>query len=198
MNQKSNIGDAVARAEKKLRQAEFFVGHLEYLSKQPSHREPGNPEHLEFFFSASLTAAQSVYYVLAHSGRGIFQKVYSKWLKNLSEQQSSFFKKMKKLRDNDVHHASTVAESLPKYVEVDFSRHESPYYQPSFYNAALFGSRPMIEEQNPDGEMVSGHVLRGSIGLYIKQEGKYVDASTACRQFIGQLRSLLGVVKGKT
>jgi hypothetical protein len=47
-----------AGAEKKLRQAEFFVDHLEYLSKQPSHRGLGDPEHLEFFFSASLTAAR--------------------------------------------------------------------------------------------------------------------------------------------
>ena len=198
MNQKSDMGDAVARAEKKLRQAEFFVGHMEYLSQQPSHRGPGNPEHLEFFFSASLTAAQSVYYVLVHSGRGRFQKVYSKWCKNLSEQQCSFFEKMKDLRGSDVHHASTSAESLPKYVAADFSQHASPYYQSPFYNAALFDPRPMIEEQNPDGEKVRGYILRGSIGIYIEQEGKYIDASTACRQFIAQLRSLLGVVKDKT
>jgi hypothetical protein len=95
MNQKSDMGDAVTRAEKKLRQAEFFVGHMEYLSKLPTHRSHGNPEHLEFFYSASLTAAQSVYLVLEDSGGGRFQKVYSKWRKNLSEQQYSFFKKMK-------------------------------------------------------------------------------------------------------
>jgi len=77
---------------------------------------------------------------------------------------------MKDLRDNDVHHASTVAESLPKYVKADFSRHESPYYQSSSYNynAALFGPSPMIEEQNPDGEKVRAHGLTSSIGLYIK------------------------------
>ena len=118
--------------------------------------------------------------------------------KNLSEQQYSFFEKMKYLRGSDVHHASTSAESLPKYVAADFSQHASPYYQSPFYNAALFDPRPMIEEQNPDGEKVRGYILRGSIGIYIEQEGKYIDASTACRQFIAQLRSLLGVVKDKT
>jgi hypothetical protein len=105
---------------------------------------------------------------------------------------------MKVLRDNDVHRASTITESLPKYVAADFSQHESPYYQPPFYNAALFDPGRMIKEQNPDGEEVRGHILRGGIGIYIQQEGKYIDASTACRQFIDQLRSLLGVVKDKT
>ncbi len=190
------MDDAVARAEKKLRQAEFFVGHLEDLSKQPHHRSPGDPEHLEFFFSASLTAAQSVYYVLNHSGRGAFQKVRSKWYKNLNEQRS-FFDKMKNLRDGDVHHASTDADPLPKYVEADLTR-QAPYYQSQFHNAAIFGERPMTEAENPDGEKVSGYVLSGSVGLYIKQKGKYVAASTACRQFIGLLRSLLGAVKDKT
>jgi hypothetical protein len=183
-----------AGAEKKIRQAEFFVGHLEYLSKQPSRRGLGDPEHLEFFFSASLTAARSVYYVLSDSGGGTFQKIFSEWYRNLKEQQS-FFKAMKDLRDDDVHRASTATESLPKYVEADFGRHESPYYRSAVYNAALFGPRPTIEEQNPDGEKVRAHGLTSSIGLYTKQEGKYVEAGTACRQFIGLLRSLLIVAR---
>jgi hypothetical protein len=187
------MDDAVARAEKKLRQAEFFVAHLDDLSKQPNYRSPADPEHLEFFFSAALTAAQSVYYVLNHSGRGAFQKIRSKWYKNLNEQRS-FFDKMKNLRDGDVHHASTDAEPLPRYVEADLSR-QAPYYQSSIHNPALFGERLVIEEQNPDGEKVSAHELGMSIGLYIKQKGKYVAASTACRQFISLLRSLLDAVR---
>lgn len=188
--------DAVARAEKKLRQAEFFVAHLEDLSKQPNYRSPADPEHLEFFFSASLTAARSVFYVLNESGGGQFQKVYSKWYKNLNEQQS-FFDNMRDFRDDDVHRAATDAEPLQKYVEADLSR-QAPYYQTSVHNAAIFGPRPMTEAENPDGAKVSGYALSGSLGLYIKQKGKRVEASIACRQFIGLLRSLLDAVTDKT
>jgi hypothetical protein len=159
-----------AGAEKKIRQ--------EYLSKQPSHRGLGDPGHLEFFFSASLTTARSVYYVLSDSGGGTFQKIFSEWYRNLKEQQS-FFKAMKDLRDDDVHRASTATESLPKYVEADFGRHESPYYRSAVYNAALFGPRPTIEEQNPDGEKVRAHVLSASASTSSKSGSTLKPAQPA-------------------
>src|SRR6266705_3956662 len=48
----------IAGAEKKIRQAEFFLWHLENASKEYRH-EVGNTEPMEFYFSACLSAAQS-------------------------------------------------------------------------------------------------------------------------------------------
>jgi len=126
-------------AEKKLRQAGFFVDHLDYFSRQPDYQRRGDPEHLEFFFSASLTAARSVYQVLCHSGGRMFQRVSAEWIRKLTDQQHRDFKMMKNLRDGDVHRASAAAESLPKYVEADFGRHESPYYQSLVLRSADLG-----------------------------------------------------------
>jgi hypothetical protein len=55
----------------------------------------------------------------------------------------------------------------------------------------------VIEEVNPDGTTVRASGLRGTVGLYIdiEQHGQRVEATTACREFISQLRSLLDVVK---
>jgi hypothetical protein len=68
----------IAGAEKKLRQAEFFLSWLKHASKEmsiqyanPAHAS--NPEHLEFYFSACLSAAQSVYYVLEETGGSKFK-----------------------------------------------------------------------------------------------------------------------------
>ena len=56
-----------AGVEKKLRQAEFFLGHLEQATREMVNDVARDPERLEFFFSACLTAAQSAYYILDES-----------------------------------------------------------------------------------------------------------------------------------
>ena len=44
---------------------------------------------------------------------------------------------------------------------------------------------------------MSGPVLRGATGLYIEQQGRRVEASNACREFIEQLGSLLDAMKAQ-
>ena len=176
----------IAGAEKKLRQAAFFLGHLEQLPKD--NRAGRDPESLEFFFSAFLSAAQSIYYVLDDTGGTEFKERQRRWRAALPESQRSRFVRMIGLRDKDVHLAKSGAETLPKYVGEDRSRH-------TITNIAMFGHETLVEMENPDGTKVSAPVLRGSVGLYIEQEGQRIAAVTACREFIGQLRSLVDAVK---
>jgi len=49
----------------------------------------------------------------------------------------------------------------------------------------------MAERKNPDGTTVRASALQGTVGLYIEIGGSTVEATTACADFIGQLRSLL-------
>jgi len=55
-----------------------------------------------------------------------------------------------------------------------------------------------MEGENPDGTQVGGSVFHGVIGLYIEQDGRLVEATTACREFIGQSRWLLEHVKASS
>jgi len=80
--------------------------------------------------------------------------------------------------------ASTGAKSLPKYVKEDPTRY-------TFF----FGHNAVVEIENPDGTKVSGSVFRGTLGLYIEQQGQRIEATEACREFIGQLKSLLEEMK---
>jgi hypothetical protein len=99
------------------------------------------------------------------------------------------------LRGRDVHLATTGATPLPKYIEED-RYGKSPHHSSAvFYSAALFGPAPVAEQMNPDGTTVSGPILRGTIGLYLDQGGRTIEATTACREFIEQLRSLVGAMK---
>jgi hypothetical protein len=69
----------IARAQKKLRQAEFFLAHLhgaaEDMTLQLRRAREPNPEPLEFWFSACLSASQSVYYVLYETGGMEFKRI---------------------------------------------------------------------------------------------------------------------------
>jgi hypothetical protein len=168
----------IAAAEKKLRQAVFFLRHLGQVSKE-TPRYPGqDDERLEFYFSACLSAAQSVYYVLEEAGGATFKTIQKDWRDHLLEQRAGF-ERMIGLRDDDVHRASTGAELFPNYVQAD----------PQHYR--ILGSSSLVEMENPDGTKVSGPALMGSVGLYIGQKGQRTEATDACREFIDQLTSLL-------
>ncbi len=52
-----------------------------------------------------------------------------------------------------------------------------------------------MEQVNPDGTKVTASATRGTVGLYIDLLDQHIEATTACRGFIDQLRSLLGAVK---
>ena len=41
-------------------------------------------------------------------------------------------------------------------------------------------------------------MLRGTVGLYVEQNGQHIEATTACRAFISHLHSLLDAVKAST
>jgi len=63
------------------------------------------------------------------------------------------------------------------------------------YNAAIFGRAPVLEEKNPDGTTVTGTILYGAVGLYIKRQGRRVEVTDACRSFIKQLTALVEAMK---
>jgi hypothetical protein len=179
--QKAREGMNIARAEKKLRQAGFFLEWLEHASKKM-----GDPEHLEFYFSACLTAAQSAHYVLEGIGGVIFERVLSR----LPEVEREKFEKMIDLRDDDVHFAFIDAEPRHKFVP------EDPFAQRTVFRPRMpFFIAGEITERNPDGTTVRGSTLRGARGLYLEQNGRLIEAPVACHELIELLRSLLEKVK---
>lgn len=179
----------IAGSEKKLRQAAFFLAWLEQQSSTPLSGNPlanANHEPLEYYFSACLSAAQSVYYILEQTGGAKFKKTQQEWRNSLPKIQGDRFGRMIGLRGDDVHLGVTGAMPLPKQVPADREM------QPQFYNAALFGPAPLIEHVNPDGTTVRASATRGGVGLYLDFEGTRVDATSICRDFIAQLSLLLG------
>jgi hypothetical protein len=117
----------IAGAEKKLRQAVYFLGSLEHAPEEIAReRFRGVPERTEsteqlgFLFSACLSAAQSVYYVLEETGGLRFKQIQRDWRIALKDDPGGYrFGRMIGLRGEDVHLGSTGAKPLQKYVEYD-------------------------------------------------------------------------------
>lgn len=180
-------------ANSKLLQAELLCAHLRVLPGEIalSMRPRAGGDYrlpLEAFFSASLNAARSCFFILARTGGPPFKYVASQWKRTaLDEQGRARFNFMLALRDRDVHFGEMDAETLPKMMELDM-RHTGAYVQ---HNAALHGWSATAEHTNPDGTTVRASALQGTVGLYIEIGGSMVEATTACIEFIGQLRSLL-------
>ena len=173
-------------AEKKLRQAELFLGHLEEARSR-------DPERLEAYFSASLTATRSAYEVLRKNFGSKLNEAEASWREVLIDGDEDRFDWMMNLRDDDVHFGTTGAEPLAKYIEEGW--HTQSVYQFRHRNAALFGQEAVLKEENPDGKKVRGPVLRGTVGLYLDHGSARLEATTVCRVFIDNVRSLLDAVK---
>lgn len=174
-------------AKRKIRQARFFLHELDSTSSRPQRGpEDGDHEILEFYFSACLTAAQSAYYVLDETGGPQFKEVQTAWRDRLGEPTKSEFGRTIGLRDDDVHFAVRAGHALPRYVKEDPSRY------------TIVGPTEIVEKENPDGSIVRAPVLRGAIGLYLTREGRPVEATRVCREFIERLGSLADTMRTAT
>ena len=110
----------LAAANSKLLQAELLCAHLRALPGEIalSMRRRADGDYrlpLEAFFSASLIAARSSFFVLARTGGPIFKDVCSQWRTTaLDERGRARFNSMLALRDRDVHFGEMNADTLPK------------------------------------------------------------------------------------
>lgn len=181
----------IERAHKKLRQAEFFLAHLhraaEDMTLQLRRTAKPNPEPLEFWFSACLSAAQSVYYVLEETGGTDFKRVQASWRGELSGSAGHEFGWTIGVRGEDVHFATVPGNAMPKMVP-------APAWEQHWQwgNDALNGPFQAPQHMNPDGTVVESSVLVSSLGLYIDTPaGERVSAETLCQRFVDHLHSLL-------
>lgn len=88
------------RAEKKLREARFFLGHLREEEGQAVRPEP---EAFDFYVSGFLTAAVSVIYALRYENRGSFDHWFSRWKKALPSEDAKLLRRVWGERDAEVH-----------------------------------------------------------------------------------------------
>jgi len=173
------IKDALERAEKKLRQAEFFTDSL-----------AGQPEEIAgFYFSACLSAVRSAFYILQDQDEPAFQRDQQTWRNKQSKPELAFFKHMRERRDDDVHRGVVDATMLPK--SVDATR-ELPARFRYLFNTE---GDTQVEGKNPDESTVHASALRTEPTLYIEYDGGRLEAAKACKTFSDLMRDLVAHVR---
>jgi hypothetical protein len=173
--------EVTARAEKKLLQADFFAGHVVNITGPRLL-----PMHMEFYLSASLTAARSAFYIVRDHGGGVFRLAQKSWRRAHPPADMDFHQRMIDLRDEDVHHGNVDATSITKFVDAR-----------TIPGVQIFGNPidAMVEETNPDGRRVRAQALATVLTLYIDHAGKRIEAATAARQFTALLWKLIAEFK---
>ena len=179
----------IAGAEKKLRQAEYFLELIERWSKNPAFvRSGGTPEHLEFLFSAALSAARSVFYVFVRIDKQKSKEIYDKWLNGLGSDRDRF-EAIVKLGDDDVHAA--IAPATPEQELVE--DHDQIVH---VRNLPLTGGDGDFQWELPNGKKVRGNAAYwGTAVLNADFMGKQVEAVQVGREFIKYGRSFLAVAR---
>lgn len=179
----------IAGAEKKLRQAEYFLGLIERWSKNPGFlRGGGTPEHLEFLLSAALTAVRSAFYVFKDIDERKYLRIYESWRDSLGSDRGRF-QAIVDLRDDDVHAAKAPATPEQEFVE----DHDQNVH---VRNLPLTGGDGDFQWELPNGKKVRGNaVYWGTAVLNADFMGKKVEAVQVGREFIKYGRSFLAVAR---
>jgi hypothetical protein len=175
------IADALTRAEKKLRQAEYFSDSL-----------AGQTDEIaEFHFSACLSAVRSVFYILQDQDERAFQRDQQTWRKTCTRLELAFFKHMRQRRDDDVHRGVVGATTLPRFVDATRGLPARFRY--------LFNTEgdAQVEMENPDKSTTRAPALATEPTLYIEYDGGRLEATKACKMFIELMRALVGHVRAR-
>lgn len=182
---------AIAGAEKKLRQAEYFLALIEKWSRNPAFlRSGGTPEHLEFLFSAALTAVRSVFYVFKDIDEQKYSRIYESWRAGLGSDRDRF-KAIVDLRDDDVHGAKAPATPGQEFVE----DHDQNVL---VRNLPLTGGDGDFQRPLPNGKAVRGNAIYwGTAVLNADFVGDQVEAAQVGREFIKYGRSFLAVARAE-
>ena len=86
-------------AEKKLREAQFFAGKIDAAR---TTREPECAETIDFYLSAFLSAARSVYQVLKAEAPTVFPRWCNEWLARQSPYVQNTFNAIRTGRDHSL------------------------------------------------------------------------------------------------
>ena len=86
-------------AEKKLREAQFFAGKIDAAR---TARDPECTEAIDFYLSAFLSAARSVYHVLKSQAPSAFPRWCNEWLKRQSPGAQNTFHAIRTGRDHSL------------------------------------------------------------------------------------------------
>jgi hypothetical protein len=128
------------QTQKKLREAHFFLWHLQAKSwLLPTD----NAEEFEFFLSAFLSAARSVYLVLLQcEGQSRFSRWFDEWERTCCEQERRLLDFMRVQRNQEQHQrgadVSPIQKSIPywDYLWIVEAR------RPTRGNSAIYGYQP--------------------------------------------------------
>jgi hypothetical protein len=159
---------AIPKTLRKLREAQFFLGHMR-MESAPSTQP--DREHFEFYLSAFLSAARSV--------TGFFEKKnqlkrkawWSQWKAGIPVADRQLLNQMIKQRDNEVHEKG--ADVLHHMEDVPLSKIETPSGLHAAYIAS-FGE--------PWGEVQVGVKV-----YYFTLGGKEVNVIETCQRYVGLL-----------
>lgn len=130
---------SIPMTQKKLREARFFLQHLQRVGPQPVRNDP---EHFDFFMSAFLSAARSVTFALHNEQTRHYGEWFPSWLDRRSEEDRSLLGFMKKQRNVAQKKGEVQLETEFEYVPISRLERNNGY---DFYFAGPPGTpEPLI------------------------------------------------------
>jgi hypothetical protein len=165
---------------KNLAAAWFFYGHL---TEEQTRGFNAQEEPQRFYMGACINFACGA--VEALSARlGVKDAGLDEgWRKQQSAADLALFDRLWQVRIEDFHYGVLDAKPGHAWVNAAAGIQGVKFIEPP--------GTPLLEETNPDGEVVRGGVLVSIKRLYIDHENKQLAAMEACRRFVVLVESLI-------
>jgi len=164
----------IEATQRKLREAQFFLGHLVTEGQKAVRNEP---QAFGFYLSAFLSAARSVIFALQYEEKAKYDEWFLQWLGNLTSEDQNLFKFLKDQRNYEQKRGGADVAVVWEYVPVTQVRTERPTHPA--YGFHWFG---------PPG--TPPPLVGIPVHLFESSHGKQ-EVTSACQRYLGLLARLV-------
>jgi hypothetical protein len=163
----------IEATQKKLREARFFLSHLETQNRRAVRNEP---EAFDYFMSAFVSAARSVTWALQAEEKAKYDEWFPDWLAARPEEDRKLLSLMVKQRNAEHKKGGGDRRVEWEYVPVTELSYDALGGLEFFWNAPLLGVPPPQV----------GRPVR-----YLDQGGQESEALSACKRYCALLTELV-------
>jgi hypothetical protein len=166
----------IPATQRKLREAQFFLGRLRRESGQPVRNEP---EAFECYLSAFLSAAQSVTWALQKEATAQYDEWFPAWHDGLPEEDRRLLKFLVGQRVAEVHRTGSEVELAWEYVPI----RQLPWTEGERAHPA-FGIQSAVPPGTPKPRI-------GILRYSFQDPSREADVVTACDKYVRLLEQLV-------
>ena len=167
------------KTQRKLREAKFFLQHLEAEARKPN----SDPEVFQHYLSAFLSASRSITFFIQKENKPLYESSFWAWKQSLEERDRKLLDDMNEQRVAEVHRGGVELQSQVQPV---------PYFD--VYRESITDPRYGVHFFGPMG-VTGGSAQVDIVERYFDLGQGPQEVTETCRRYLSLLEDFVNEVK---